>query len=89
MNQGIDQYHSMNKSLFMGLLLIMIFCVISILYTQCASHNDDFETQDTYNRKKPLPYYIPSSQFVGARKGYVFKTENFKTGYYKDTNNGM
>lgn len=35
--------------------------------------------------KHDSPYFIPSVKFIGYKKGYVFKTDNGKTGYYKDT----
>ena len=31
------------------------------------------------------PHFIAKSTFCGAKKGYVFKTENGVTGYYLDT----
>lgn len=30
--------------------------------------------------------YIPSSTFTGPKKGYVFKTDVYGTGYYLDKN---
>lgn len=30
------------------------------------------------------PLFIPSVEFTGARKGYVFKNDNGNLGYHKD-----
>ena len=33
---------------------------------------------------KEEKHFIPSTNFVGAKKGYVFKMKNGKLGYHKD-----
>lgn len=40
-----------------------------------------------YNKSIVSPNFIPSDKFDGPRKGYVFKLDDGRLGYHKDTFN--
>ena len=63
------------------IILVMIGIVVFLLCQQR-------KTEKQKNNKEFLLKYIPSSQFEGYKKGYVFKTENNLTGYYWDVYSG-
>ena len=67
----------MNKKI-LGILVvsIIIFCIILYNKTLPSQRNE---------KEKTKKQFIPSATFKGKKEGYVFKTENNKTGYYIDT----
>lgn len=68
----------MNKKILAAILVvsIIIFCII--LYNKTLPYQSN-------EKEKTKKQFIPSATFKGKKKGYVFKTENNKTGYYIDT----
>ena len=61
--------------------LVFIICVtvgLLIWMFMCDSEKEE----KRYVTSKP--YFIKSATFTGAKRGYVFKTENGQTGFYLD-----
>ena len=72
-----------NKFIFIAAILLILFCIkyVSIFNKKHSptinqNTNIDNHTQDVQ--------FIPSKTFTGEKKGYVFKTNENKTGYYRD-----
>ena len=67
--------------------IVFIICVIVgllIWMFMCDSEEKHEEKDARQVHTKPKPYFIKSATFTGAKRGYVFKTENGQTGFYLD-----
>ena len=62
------------KSMLALIVIILLCCVV---FTPNYVHNAQSVTSSK-------PSFIKKNKFEGAKIGYVFKTENGITGYYKD-----
>ena len=69
----------MNNKILAILLVVSISILFVFLYNKDISHER--------SEKKEKKQFIPSSTFKGKKNGYVFKTEDNKTGYYIDVAN--
>lgn len=73
------------------ILIIVVAVIFLLLFTQSSSNVKcmnirAMKSTSEYTREKHQEF-IQSDTFNGAKEGYVFKTDDGKTGYYKDTYN--
>ena len=75
-----------SKSLLLVAILMSLLACIMIYDKYLNLTPNSMNPRQRINNSIPnsIPVFILSDKFVGARKGYVFKTENGKTGYYVD-----
>ena len=70
-----------NKFIFLAGILLILCCIkyVSIFnkkHSPTINKNTDNHPQDVQ--------FIPSKTFTGVKKGFMFTTNNGKTGYYRD-----
>ena len=60
--------------------IVAIIVILVVFFYYRASH----KKKESTCKNIPSLTYIPSNTFVGEKKGYVFKTDQGNTGYYRD-----
>lgn len=67
------------------IIIILLFLVGIMIYYM--KYKEGFkETQVDTPTKKVRFQFLPSDEFKGAKKGYVFKNDKLGLGYYIDSN---
>lgn len=74
------------------LVVVGLACVVVIVYTtfltvrvRCPNGPKRVEHGSAQDGAR----FIASTSFRGARRGYVFKTKDGRTGYYRDDEDGL
>lgn len=63
-------------------IILMIIIIVFMLVLPRGTHSKHYTNHNKHLYQ--TPEFIEANTFIGARKGYVFKTEYGKTGYYLD-----
>tara|TARA_B100001741_G_C16545293_1_gene596332 strand:- start:1545 stop:1901 length:357 start_codon:yes stop_codon:yes gene_type:complete len=89
-NQGCTSHHLKWHS------IVFVVCIVVGLFVWMQACDSAYTPEQTEQPKQPKqpkqpeqpeqpkPYFIKSITFTGAKRGYVFKTEDGQTGYYID-----
>lgn len=81
----IDLLSFIKNNKFISLAgILLILCCIKYVSIFNKKHSPTINKNKNIDNHTQDAQFIPSKTFTGEKKGYVFKTNENKTGYYRD-----